>query len=377
MNKKTITILGAGLVGKAIAEDLNQDYQIIVCDKDSGRLTSLKDQGIRTCQTDLSDYSSLIQSMKGADLVVGALPGFMGLKTIQAAIECGKDMVDISFLPEDPSGLDPAAREKNLSIIYDCGVAPGMGNIILAAHARTMEVTDYRCYVGGLPFVREWPWQYKAVFSPIDVIEEYTRPARFIVNGDMVVKEALSDPELIHVEQIGTLEAFNSDGLRSLMKSFKIPNMIEKTLRYQGCIEYLRVLREAGFFSYEEVEAGGKRIRPIDLTASLLFPQWQLKPGEEDFTVMKIIISGHEHGKPLSYEYTLFDHFDKSTQTTSMARTTGYTCTAAVNLMMQGKFQEKGVFPPEQLGMDAKSFNFIIDYLKKRGVHYEVKMIHT
>jgi lysine 6-dehydrogenase len=374
MTKKKIILLGAGLVGKAIALDLKKDHNLLVFDNKEENLEFLNIKGIETRKADLSHKINLQNSIQDADIVIGALPGFMGHQTIQAAIESGKNIVDISFLPEDPADLHELAKKAGVTAIYDCGVAPGMGNIILAYHSTSMEVLDYKCYVGGLPFVREWPYEYKAVFSPIDVIEEYTRPARFIVNGDMVVREALSDPELMYFDQVGTLESWNSDGLRSLMNSFKIPNMIEKTLRYPGCIEYLRVLRETGFFSYEEIEVKGQKIRPIDLTAKLLFPKWQLKPGEEDFTIMKILVSGIENNQKITYDYTLFDRFDKLTQTTSMARTTGYTCTAAVNLILKGNFIEKGVFPPESLGFKKSNFDFILNYLKNRKVNYHLSV---
>ena len=250
---------------------------------------------------------------------------------------------------------------------------PGMGNIILGYHNKRMKVEDYECLVGGLPVVREWPFEYKAVFSPIDVIEEYTRPARYVQNGALVVKEALSDPELIHFNGVGTLESWNSDGLRSLIKTMpNIPNMIEKTLRYPGCIEYLRVLREAGFFSYDDIEVKGMKVRPIDVTAKLLFPKWKLKPGEEEFTVMRIRLSGEENGKPRRYQYDLLDRTDKQTHTLSMARTTGYTCTAAVNLVLEGKFTRKGISPPEFLGEDGDNFEFILSHLKERGVVYDL-----
>jgi saccharopine dehydrogenase-like NADP-dependent oxidoreductase len=280
-------------------------------------------------------------------------------------------MVDISFFPEDPFELDALAKKNNVTVVTDCGVAPGMGNIILGYHHPRMSVHRYECLVGGLPVVREWPYEYKAVFSPIDVIEEYIRPARYVQNGTLVVKEALSDPELISFEGVGTLESWNSDGLRSLIKTMPdIPNMIEKTLRYPGCIEYLRVLRESGFFSYDQVEIKGVKVRPIDLTAKLLFPKWKLKTGEREFTVMRIRISGAENGRKKHYEYNLLDYTDGSTNTLSMARTTGYTCTATVNLVLEGKFSRPGVSPPEFVGEDESNFRFVMDYLRQRGVVY-------
>lgn len=371
--KKKIAVLGAGLVGKAIAIDLSTNADVTSVDINEDALKFLEQKGIRAEKADLTDHGYLRNFLQPFDLVVGAVPGFMGFKTARTVIEAHKPMVDISFFPEDPFQLDELAKKSNLTIVTDCGVAPGMGNIILGYHNSRMKVKHYECLVGGLPVVREWPYEYKAVFSPIDVIEEYTRPARYIQNGALVVKEALSDPELLHFEGIGTLESWNSDGLRSLIKTMPhIPDMIEKTLRYPGCIEYLRMLRESGFFSYEEVEVGGMRVRPIDVTAKLLFPKWKLKPGEQEFTVMRIRISGEENGKSSSIEYNLLDHTDKATGTLSMARTTGYTCTAAANLILEGRFSRKGICPPEYLGESEDNFRFIMNYLQDRGVDYVI-----
>lgn len=370
---KKIIVLGAGLVGKAIAIDLSKNYDVTSADVSREALRQVEAHGIKTQQLDFQDTSALHSLLVPMDLVVGAVPGFLGFQIASAVIAAGKNMVDISFFPEDPFLLDEAAKKRNVTIITDCGVAPGMGNIILGYHNQRMKVSDYECLVGGLPTVREWPYEYKAVFSPIDVIEEYVRPARYVQNGKVIVKEALSDPELVQFEKVGTLESWNSDGLRSLIRTMpNIPNMIEKTLRYPGCIEYLRVLRESGFFSYEEVDIKGTKIRPIDVTAKLLFPKWKLKPGEEEFTVMRIRLTGEEDGRTRTYQYDLLDKTDSVTNTLSMARTTGYTCTAAVNLLMTGKFNRKGICPPEYLGEDQLCFDVILNHLRDRGVVYRI-----
>lgn len=426
MERYNVVVLGGGLVGRAIAADLHSDFNVTAVDLSNEAIGSLKrDFGLNTMKADLSDPRQLLQAVKDADIVVGALPGFMGYKMIQTLAPEKKNIVDISFFPEDPFGLDLLARDNGITVVTDCGVAPGMGNIILGHHNSKMVVDNYECYVGGLPVVREWPWEYKAVFSPVDLIEEYTRPARYVENGHMVVREALSDPQLLHFDGIGSLEAWNSDGLRTLIRTMQIPNMIEKTLRYPGCIEYLRVLREAGFFSYEEVDVNGVKIRPIDMTAALLFPKWKLKPGEEDFTIMRIIVEGNEDGESMvidepaamgaksepareifadggpgrntaedttrsasenttrdtgmkstglynrkRYVWELLDRYDKTTGTISMARTTGYTCTAAVHLIAKGMFSRKGICPPEYLGEDENNFRFILKHLEERGVNY-------
>lgn len=372
--KQKIAVLGAGLVGKAMAVDLARVFDVTSVDINEEPLKDLENQNVKTRRLDFSDFAGLSAFVAPFDLVIGAVPGYLGLQTAQTVIEAGKNMVDISFFPEDPFQLDELAKKKGVTIVTDCGVAPGMGNIILGYHNKRMKVRSYECLVGGLPVVREWPFQYKAVFSPIDVVEEYLRPARYVQNGSLITKEALSDPELIHFDGVGTLESWNSDGLRSLIKTMpNIPDMIEKTLRFPGSIEYLRVLRESGFFSYETVDVNGVKVRPIDVTARLLFPKWKLKPGEEEFTVMRIRIGGEEDGKKKDYEYYLLDRTDFSTGTLSMARTTGYTCTAVASLVASGRYSRKGVSPPEYVGEDETNFSFVMDYLKERGVHYRVK----
>ncbi|RLD51265.1 MAG: saccharopine dehydrogenase, partial [Bacteroidetes bacterium] len=361
---------------KAIAINLQKSFKVTSYDINEDNLKFLSEKhGIKTKKADLSVAEEIRSAVKGSDFVVCAVPGFMGFETLKQIIKAGKNVVDISFFPEDAFELDEFAKANNVTAVVDCGVAPGMGNVICGYHNERMQMTDYKCFVGGLPFKREWPFDYKAVFSPIDVIEEYTRPARYIQNNELVVREALSEPELINFEQAGTLEAFNSDGLRSLMKTMKIPNMIEKTLRYPGTVEYMKVLRACGFFDKTEVDVKGNQIRPLDLTAKLLFPKWELKKGEKEFTVMQICCEGKENDKEIKYIYDLFDVYNDETETTSMARTTGYTCTAVVNLLSEGLYTQKGISPPEFVGMSEKNFKFILKYLSERGIDYKMKKV--
>lgn len=368
-----IVVLGGGLVGSAIAIDLSKKYDTTAIDINTDAFRKLSENGVTTRQADLSVPGEITDQVADADLVIGSLPGFMGFRALQDVIRAGKNMVDISFMPEDYLKLNEKAVEQNVTAVVDCGVAPGMGNLILGHHSRTMKVESYRCYIGGLPLVREWPFEYRAVFSPIDVIEEYTRPARYVENGHMVTREALSDLELIDFPGVGSLEAWNSDGLRSLLSTMDIPNMIEKTLRYPGTTEYIKVLRETGFFSNEEIALGDKKIRPIDFTSKLLFPKWKLKEGEGDLTVMKIIIRGTENGQKIEYIYDLYDEYDLETDTISMARTTGYACTAVADLILRGKFNRIGISPPEYAGQQEGIFEHVLDYLRERGVFYQVE----
>ncbi len=368
-----IYILGAGRVGSAMAKDLARSHKITAVDHDEAPLSRLNKgiHKIKTIQADLegADFNQLLAE---ADLVISAVPGYLGFNTLKKIIDAGKTVVDISFFPEDPFDLDSLALDNGVTAVVDCGVAPGMGNIILGRYNQAMKIHRYECLVGGLPEQREWPWQYKAVFSPIDVIEEYIRPARYVMAGKIVIREALSDPEMIEFEGVGTLESFNTDGLRTLIRTMEIPDMIEKTLRYPGTIEYLRVLRKAGFFSYDSIEMNGKMIRPIDLTTKLLFPQWKLNEGEKDLTVMKIVMQGADNnGESQTVTYNLLDRYDESNQILSMARTTGYTCCAVAQLIINGQLNQTGIVPPERVGEKKENFNFIINYLKDRNVIYK------
>lgn len=369
--RRKVVVLGAGMVGRAMAIDLSKQHEVLSADRDPKALDLLKGlPNIQTTQADLADPQGVTSVISHADVVVGAVPGFMGFDTLKTVIEAGKNIVDISFMPEDPFPLDELARSKDVIAVMDAGVAPGMSNLILGSYKENFEVTDFTCYVGGLPRERVWPYEYKAPFSPIDVIEEYTRPSRIVENGEIIQKVALSEPELMDFPGVGTLEAFNTDGLRSLVHTMDIPNMKEKTLRYPGHIELMSVLRETGFFGDEMIRVGDQNIRPIDLTTALLFPKWKLGEEEEEFTVMNILISGQKSGKNFHHKYELLDRYDPVTKTSSMARTTGYTCTAVTQLVLDGKYARTGISPPEFVGEVEGCLPAVLAYLEKRGVVY-------
>jgi saccharopine dehydrogenase-like NADP-dependent oxidoreductase len=368
-----ITVLGSGMVGSAMALDLAKKHQVTAVDLNQTNLDVLKQNlDIKMKVADLSKAENIQKVIADCDLVVNAVPGFMGFKTTKIVIEAGKNIVDISFFPEDSLELDDLAKEKGVIAIVDCGVAPGMGNIILGHHDATMEVESYECYVGGLPFKRTWPFEYKAPFSPIDVIEEYIRPARYIKDGKLVTLPALTEPEYLDFDEVGTLEAFNTDGLRSLLFTMKISNMIEKTMRFPGHIDYMKMLREAGFFGEEEIDMKGIKIRPIDLTAKLLLDKWKLGKTEPEFTVMKILVAGKESGKSVCYQYDLFDRYNEETGISSMARTTGYSATAAVALVLNGNFQRIGISPPEYIGAETGCLEKMLKYQEERGINYRI-----
>ncbi len=364
-------ILGAGLVGKAIALDLitEPEYEVVAVDIDETRLVELERAGIKTLRQDLSRPEVVKETVKGQELVVNALPGRLGFQGLKSSLEAGCEVVDIAFFPEDPFELDPLAQQNNLTAVVDCGVAPGLSNLLAAYGCRLLDRADsLQIYVGGLPVKRQWPFEYKAVFSPLDVIEEYLRPARFRENGRLVIKPALSDPEYLEFENLGTLEAFNTDGLRTLLKTMDLPDMKEKTLRYPGHREKMLILREAGFFSSEPVIIGNQVVKPVEVTARVLFSRLILEPGEEDLTVMRVVVSGWKDGKPRKITFELLDRFDRKTGIHSMARTTGYMATAVVRALTSGLVKRKGIVAPEFLVYEPEVFSFIRQTLEKRGI---------
>jgi lysine 6-dehydrogenase len=368
----TIAVLGAGMVGRAIALDLAGVFDVTSFDVSEQNLQLLqrKSPTVKTVIADLKNtaaYSSLLQP---SDIVVTAVPGFMGFETLKAVLNAGKNVVDISFFPEDALPLDALAREKNVTAIVDCGVAPGMSNWIIGRYNAEMKIDAFEIYVGGLPLHPKPPFFYKAPFSPVDVIEEYTRSARLKENGVIVTKPALTDRKMMNFDGVGTLEAFNTDGLRSLLFTMPhIPTQIEQTLRYPGHIDLIIALKQSGFFNDEKMMIEGKEISPLQLTSKLLIDQWKLGETEEELTVMKVIL----HGEGKTIEYNLLDKYDTVTQVSSMARTTGYTCTAAVHLLANKMVAKKGVFPPELLGDDKPCFDFVLNYLLERNVNWVKK----
>ena len=371
MTTKHIIVLGAGRVGAAMARDLAKDgeFQVTVADVSEAALGRL--QGVGTRKADLSNMAGVSAAVEGADLVVGAVPGFMGFETVKAVLQAGKDIVDISFFEEDPFRLDDLAKEKGCVAVTDCGVAPGCGNILLGHMATQLDkVHRFITLVGGLPVVRSWPFEYQAGFSPIDVIEEYTRPSRYVAHGQEVIMPALSEPELIEFPGIGTLEAFNTDGLRTLLHTIDAPFKIEKTLRYPGHIEKMRMLREVGFFGKEPIDVGGVKVAPLDLTTKLLFPMWQMKEGDEDFTVLRVMVEGEKNGRKVTHTFDMLDRYDPATSVTSMARTTGYTCTAVARLVASGGYTRKGISPPEYVGREPGAKDFVLGELFKRGIRF-------
>jgi len=368
-------ILGAGRVGGAIALDLaaTPGFDVIVADLSEERLGPLAERGLEVERLDLGDEAALRTFLGPVDLVVGAAPSRFGFDLLERVIDAGKPVADISFFDRDPFELETLAKERDVVAAIDAGVAPGLSNLILGHAVSELErVERFTCYVGGLPVERRWPFEYKAPFAPEDVIEEYTRPVRQRIGGKEIVRPALSDLEYLDFPGLGTLEAFNTDGLRTLLRTLDVPEMVEKTMRYPGHRDLVWALREAGFFSAEKIEVGGQKVSPLELSSKLLFPRWHLDETDDELVVMRIEIEGAEKGGArVRKRWDLLDRRDGATGVSSMARTTGYTAAAVARLLAGGHYDRAGIAPLELIGQDTGAYRRILDDLGERGIRFE------
>lgn len=364
-------MLGAGRVGALIARDLAADPAVaaVAVDRAPDPLAELALDGIETRTADLADLAALRGAIEDADVVVAAVPGAIGHDVLGNLVEAGKPAVDISFSAEDPWPLDEPARRQGIPVVVDCGVAPGLSNLMAGRSAAELsEVETVRILVGGLPFRRTGPWEYRAAWSPADVIEEYVRPSRIRLGGVEVVVSALSDVELVDVPELGTFEAFYTDGLRTLLRTLPAPNLLEKTLRWPGHAALARALRESGFFDTEPLRIDGVEIAPRAVAEALLARAWALPEGEEEFTLLQVIVEGTRGGRRERIRWELFDRTDPTTGATSMARTSGFPAAIVARLLAQGRVTEPGVQPPELLARDPGLASTILAEIERRGV---------
>lgn len=370
------------MVGSIIAADLAADFDVTLADirEDALAAAARRHNGIKTVVQDLSDPAVITRLAKESDVVAGALSSRIGFAALRSVIGAGKPYCDISFMAEDFLELDELAKSAGVTCVTDCGVAPGMSNILAAYGASLLQRCErIEIYVGGLPRERRWPFEYKAGFSPADVIEEYTRPSRMVEFGQVVTKPALTDAELIDFPGVGTLEAFNTDGLRSLITTvgerYKVPHMKEQTLRYPGHIELMRVMRDTGLFSKEPMVVrgadGGKvSVRPLELTSALMFPKWTYGPGEEDLTVMRITAEGHNGKENVILRWDLLDFYDRASAATSMSRTTAFPCALVARMLANGELKSPGVNAPEILADHPALLDKLLKSMAERNVVY-------
>ena len=357
------------MIGSFIAEELCNDFEVMVVDNNKSTLNQIEKRNHRISAINFDVKNGIIEDIiANYDLAVNCLPGFMGFEMLKKIIQCKVSCVDISFMPENCLELSEFALENNCLVIPDAGVAPGLSNLIIGNIVANNKIEEIQTMVGGLPKRKNPPWNYKAPFSPIDVIEEYTRPARIRINGKTEVREALSKKQRLEVEGIGELEAFLTDGLRTLLDSkgslSEVPNLMEFTIRYPGHCDLIRKMISDGKFS--NVNVKGKKITRKEETSGELFESWKLEEGEEEFTFM-LILAVPSEGNEISY--TIYDEFTEGA--TSMARTTGLTACAFSRLVLENKIKEKGVICPETLGMNNIFYDYVLNYLRDRGILIE------
>ena len=355
-----IAVLGGGMVGSLIATELSKDYHITVIDNEPRNL-----KGVKSKIIDVNSKEFPLEILN-YNIAINCLPGFMGFKILETLIDKEVSCIDISFMPENCLDLSEMAQTKNCIVVPDAGVAPGLSNLIIGNIVANNDIKEIKIMVGGLPKKKNPPWNYKAPFSPIDVIEEYTRPASIKVNGEILVKEALTDIQNFEVENIGELEAFLTDGLRTLLNSDQkisnIPNLSEYTIRYPGHADLIKKLIKDGSFSNDIIQYQNKKITKKEKTCMKLFKEWKLND-EDEFTFM-IILAKTKTGEDITY--TVYD--ERKNGWSSMSRTTGLTACAFTKLLVNKKINGSGIQCPEKLGQIESNYTFVLDYLKEKGI---------
>ena len=306
-----IIVLGTGHIGSVIARDLAGSLpsaKIVMADKDQNRAQEaaarIHRENVSSAQFDVFDRSGLVNTLKGFDLVIGALPGEVGYKALEACIDAKVNMVDVSFMPENPLPLDKEAVKAGVTIIPDCGVAPGLSHILLMRGVSKLDqVQNAEILVGGLPAKPIPPLGYTITWSVEGLIDEYTRKARIVRNGELVEVEPLGDVEEIEFTGVGKLEAFYSDGLRTLLHTVtSAKNMAEKTLRYPGHIEKIRLLKDMGFFDEKPVQVEKASVTPKSVAVKLLERKLK-KPEVPDILAMLVRADGIKNGKRISHSF--------------------------------------------------------------------------
>lgn len=371
MPRKSVLVLGAGMVGSEIARCLSQSFCVVTADRDPNALDKLRDiPNVQVTKIDFTDQYAIQNLAYTFDVIVGAMPGFLAFNTLRGLIQPNRKIVDISFFEEDPFALHELAMHNGATVVVDFGLAPGMSNFFLGHENSKMQVDSFVCQSGGLPVNPPEPWRYKAPFEVRSVIDMCLRPARLKRNGQVVTLPPLSEPQIVNTP-LGELEGMNIDGLRTLFRTMPdTPNMVDRVLRYPGYRAKLLAFKDSGFFADELIDIEGAKISPLALSSHLLSKSWKLDADDNEFTFMEIVIAGIRDGAHTTVRYELVAMRDRVTGASSMARTTGYPCAAIVHLLAESKITENGIITPEELGAQDDIYQFVINFQNERGVHY-------
>lgn len=348
-----ICIVGAGAIGKTIADYLSQKHEVSVIDLSQESLDHLRN--VKKLKGTIEEHQ---ETVKSAEVVIVALPGGIAFGVVKKLILWGKKVVDISFSDIDPMELDETAKKNKALLIPDAGFAPGISNILAGRLYNSGKYSRIEIYCAGLPQEPKEPLLYTVNWSVEGLIDEYTRPARIIQDGREKIIDPLENIGCYHVEGLGDFEAFYSDGLRTLLKTLDCVDMFEKTLRFKGHLDRVKLLRDLGYFSSEDI--GG--VSPRVISEGLLE---RLRTGEKDVCVL--IVRGV--GKETS-EFSCVDYYDESEGVSSMSRMTGYTAAIIAEGVAEGKINGTGVLPPEKIGFVEESFNFVREKLGQVGIRF-------
>lgn len=342
-------MLGAGRVGRAVALELQVDNEVAVFDPSPAALAS-----VNVAHKFTTSFFKQREIIKKTELVVSTLPGGVAFRTVARLLRLGKDVVDTSFMPEDPFELDHIARKNNVLYIPDAGYAPGLTNVIAGSLFGKGD-NEIRIYVAGLPQHASEPFRHAVTFNAEGLIDEYLRPARIVRDGRIISIDPLSDISSITLNEIGALEAFYSDGLRTMLRTLKVRNMFERTLRYPGHLTLMRQLRDLGFFSSERLDG----FVPRRLTERL-FEHYK---SNEDMCITVI------EGRGSAWErYYGIDRSSAKGRLSSMSRMTGFSAASFARLVLKGEIEEKGVFPPEYVGLMQEIGSKFFSILKRHGI---------
>jgi lysine 6-dehydrogenase len=372
-------VLGAGLQGSACAYDLLQNPEVAevrLGDIHTGNLPDFLGpySGKRLIPTplDVRDRSAVGALMREADAVMSAIPYYFNLDLAAQAVEAGVHFSDLGGNTEivfDQKKLDAEASAKGISIIPDCGLAPGMVNILAELGIRRLDnVDEVRIYVGGLPQDPEPPLNYQLVYSLEGVLDYYTTLSWIIRDGKRTQVKALSEREpVVFDEPLGELEAFHTAGGLSTMAfryEGKIPSMEYKTLRYPGHAMIMEAIRDLGLLDQEPVEVKGVRVAPRDLALAVMGPRLRKKNGR-DIVALRVIVRGTREGKPKQLGWELVDRYDDAHGISAMMRATGYSLSIIGQMQAREEVILKGVHTPDE----AVPGERYIEELAKRGVN--------
>jgi saccharopine dehydrogenase-like NADP-dependent oxidoreductase len=373
-----ILSIGCGYIGSVLAEEIvnGLDFkELVICDTTKEKIEeTAKNLGERVIplQLDISNYSNLLGIMEDFDLVIGLAPGRLGFNVMKACVEKKKNLIDLSFMAEDPFIFQEAAVEAGVRIIPDCGVAPGLSNMLIGkASSQLDEVEDAIIFVGGLPQNPKPPLDYKVTWCVEDLFEEYTRNAKIVRNGKTVEVEALEGLEEVEFDGFGKLESFFTDSVRTLHRTIKAKNMWEKTLRYPGHVRKIELLKELGLFSKKPLES--MNISPWDFMCRF----WEENLSfleDKDVLLMRIEVSGKNRSTKILHTYEVVDYFDEQRNITAMGRSTAYTAFAVIKLVLENRINKKGIVPPEILGMNKEIFQEIQFTLKNKNLEIKGKV---